>query len=854
MKTLAMLMPVRAMAQKAIEFTQYTKGRWDVPTGDWVPTDLRDTSPVLPYTADRKLTSGMLLMPDSRDRSEFSPAVLIAASLMPLAVLIMAFGPLMPQAILRASVLSTSTIGLLLAGFAAWVMARNRMPLGTVAKAVALGFVVPLIGLTVSSGALSALGPIGVNIGNTAQSLLRLVGGGGLVGGLLAVMFLLWLISFFTPYAKRPKAILYRIVVAIALLAVVINVAPACAFLLTILYASYAPRSIYNGWDRQRARWLAARGTKFGGQTLGHNLDAHIEVRVQQAKKAAADDKENPNLIYCGMATGKLNQRLDPFAPDAGGKLMMNKSDTATHFLVVGETGAGKTDSIVKPYVTQWMIGGMGGCCIYDGKSDLALQFAGIPGFTVITPPIWDTKTGEKVSDGVTIGLVENCIPGLVTETLAAVLGNANKQQAQKDNDEYFKNQAMNLGKHAEQFCYWLAQTDHHVMAKGWVPKDYTRTWLWSAYDIRRAIKLLAKTDGILDGDTRERPVDQWIERLRQFCPVPVEHNPMLQEAIDYILEDIPAMAKRDKEWGGIVSSAILYYDKLMQNRSIREWSRTEKGDTNVNACLHGAWMGVYLPLSFGESGLLAQALIRLQQTTEGRSRGNNWRQEDPTATDCLFVLDEAQRILTPKDEETLSLGRSQGIRMLCATQSISAFVERFGEVGVQVMATNFLSWCLMRSNAESFQFLGAKLGKTFRTRGSDVAAAKPDDFITQTVSLNNPTNDWEAAFGGETMELLAAQGYGMAVPSQIETHNGRLVDDYAETMDAFARNEMFIAEASVGKAEHLDLVEEADFHALAKGQGYALMSVRRGGVDRRDFVRLQAMKTIDPAWFTKAA
>lgn len=195
-----------------------------------------------------------------------------------------------------------------------------------------------------------------------------------------------------------------------------------------------------------------------------------------------------------------------------------------------------------------------------------------------------------------------------------------------------------------------------------------------------------------------------------------------------------------------------------------------------------------------------------------------------------------------------------QGIRMLAATQSISAFVERFGEVGVQVMATNFLSWCLMRSNPESFKFLGAKLGKTYRPRGSDVAASKPDDFMTHSISLNNPTNDWEAAFGGETMELLAAQDYGMAVPALMETHNHRLVDDYDETMDSFARNEMFIAEATKAKPEHLDLVEEADFHALSKGQGYALMSVRRGGVDRRDFVRLKPMKTIDPAWFTKAA
>lgn len=836
MKALATLFPLRAMANNAQTFVEYALDRWDVPKGDWVPQDLRDENPNLPFTADKKAVSSLLLPEDYLDRSDYNPVALLCAGAFPLAVCIGALGGFAKNLGLMGT---CWTAAVALAAFASWLLAQNAIPTGKIVKAAFVGFLLPIVGFAISTGG-SVAGAIPANAGN---AVLRLMQGWPSAVALITLLAL-WIASFFTPYAKEPMTKVFYIIVGIGTFALAAAVAKPLCFPIAIAFAVYCPWSMFKAWRKERAQALYTFASAYAGETVGKNNEAHIIPRREQAEAAARDTSP---LIKIGKASGVLSARNDHYAPDAGKDIVISGKDTSTHLIIIGEIGSGKTRRCIIPFTVQWMAKNCGGVCVYDGKYDLAMKFAKVPGFQVITPNKYDHSTQQLIEKGVTLGLIQRVQPGLVTETIASATGVHHQHSAAQGSAEYFKNMALVAGRFSEIFLHWLRVTELHVRKQGLIDRNTPRRFFWTVAGVHSTAHLIVDRIGLLASDTRPREVLKWTEWLREFCPVPLDRNPLLAAAIEWIEIEVPNLAERQNEFGAIVSSFDQYYQPLLQNRDLLDWCNTEEGEVDVCACLHGAWMGVFLPtLTYGNAGRMAQALIRKQQASEGRQRSDDFRAKDPTATACLIVMDEATELMVREDLAIGSMGRSQEIYLLAATQSWNAMIETFGENGAKIAESNFLSTIMFRANETSFGFIQKRLGTSVRPK-TNATAARPNIDETLRRIANSPVNDWGYAFGQDEMERLASRDFAMPKASHSANDGGDYVKAKA-SLDGF----QFPLMQTAGDFEERPLVDQSDFHALSKGDGYALVTVMRGGKARRDFCRLPAMgpEDINPEWF----
>lgn len=831
MKKIAALIPIKTMAKKSVDWTQYVNGRWDVPNDDWVPEDMRNLTPILPYTLDKIPTSGLYLDDDTAEANDYNPAVILASGLMPLAVLILSFVPFFAKSATSITqlipALSIALISVLIAVFTTWMLAQNALRPGLIVKSLIFGLGLPVLGLLISAG-----GP------SSAMAIkMQLMTIGYVVTAAAFVMFIL---SYFTPYAKKPRNILYYAIAAIAALAIVTATVPSLAFPLTILLSVYAPRSIFRSIRWDRAERLQATGTMFAGQTTGSNLEAHIKRRHEQAVNAAKD--KTPS-IRIGKAEGVLVERCDPQAYDAGSPVLMSYGrDMSTSLMVEGQVGSGKTEHLLIPATVQMMTDPeCGGICVMDGKANFAEAFKANPNYTIVTPNQYDIITGEKLVDGMVINPIKNVPIGMVTEIIAMVI----KGKSEEGNeDPFFKNQGLYLGYNAEMLVHWVRLTEEHMNVCGYSHPSQLG-WKWCLNDILNAVLKMSDTKGIRDGEERE--LLGIVDMLNEYCPLPPSRNPVLKECIDYIVNVIPKVAASDKTWGGVVSSTLNYFQPFKKNRDLLEWAACSEGEFDVNSILRGAQMGIYMPSKYGQAGTAYQLLIHLQQLFEGRARPADWREKDPTATEFCFVIDEFPNLCTHWDIDALANLRSQGGRYIVATQSRASMIKAIGEEATPVLYTNILSNVVFRCDEITFEYHQKKAGTTIRA-SSGGQAMKLNMMQTLRKMANNPANDWTSAAGSKIMERLASQGFGTTAGGVSSSGT------FESNIEGLKEHNRFLKFDIAGNYEERPLLTSADFHALTRGGGYAFVSVMRGGAVRRDFCHLPRMRIEDikPEWFPK--
>lgn len=831
MRKIAALLPVKKMSDKALAWTQYVTGRWDVPNDEWVPEDLRNQTPILPYTRDRVPTAGLYLQNDTAERSGYNPAAILISALMPVAVLVLSLLPFFAkQATSMMELIPALCIGVLslaIAAFTTWMLAQNALRVGQIIKTLIFGLGLPFYGLVISSGMM----------GNAAMWQMKMM---MLVNILGIAAFAMFIVSFFTPYAKRPRDILFKGIAALALLAVVAMFAPSLAFPLTILFSVYAPRSIYREERRSRANQLQAQGTYFGGQTTGANMEAHIPRRYEQAVNGSND--KSPKIVI-GKSLGVLVERGDTQAYDANQQVVMSYGrDMSTSLIIEGDTGTGKSERALIPLTVQMMVNQeCGGVCVMDGKSNGAEAFVANPNYTLVTPTQYDTETGDVVRKGVLINPIKNVPAGLVTEIISMVI----KGKEDGDNqDAFFKEHGLTLGYNAEVLLNWVLLTEKHMKENNYASQA-TQGWNWCITDLMKAVLQISDTKGINNNGVPE--VLSIIEMLNEFCPLPPSRNPVLNECISYITESIPLIAASDKTWGGVVSTTLGYFQPFMKNRDLLEWASCSEGEFDVNSILHGAHMGIYMPSKYGQAGTAYQLLIHLQQLFEGRARPTNWREKDPTATEFCFVIDEFPILATHWDIESLATVRDQGGRYIVATQSRASLIEALQKNATDLLYANISSSITFRCDVITFEEHAKKAGTTKRTPAGG-SAIKINHHSTLRKMANNPANDWNSGAGAKDMERLASMNYG------VTAGGSNSMKDYDENVKYFNDSNRFV-KYDIGQGmEERPLLTSSDFHDLTRGGGYAFVSVMRGGSVRRDFCRLEPMKIKDikPEWFPK--
>lgn len=819
MKTLANFLPIKAMIQRSKEFSEYFWDRWDAPKGEWVPADLRDRRPQMSSTEDGRSIASQILHHEMLDQSQYNPVLVALLVLLPFLAVVMAI----PEALSASKGIETLTtvIALATVSVIAWLLFQNREEAGTVFKTVGLGFFVPMIGLAASKVGSQVLFSMA-----TKLWLLFLVAG--------ALFLILLLMSVVAPRAKESLSATTKFLsVGVAFLIAASIIHPALAFPACLVLGSYAPMLLVRKWDQDSSDVRLSMGITLNGEQNGRLTHAHIEPRREQAE-ACARDKTQTMLL--ATSTGELYDRGDHYAADVGLPMLISQSDLSTHILIIGETGSGKSYRCLNRFITEQMAINESGILYIDAKGEGPLKFSHLPGYTLVRPTERNRTTGEVIHKGVNIGLIQGMAPGSVCDVLAEV-GGVKADAQQSGNAQFFINHARNLVFNAEQLLWWMIKA--HENKNKVEGTSATRHWTWSLAGVLKMTNLLADTSKDANGRRMIEDIADFVDKWALVG----SRDDVLNQALRFARSGVLSIAEEAKEaWGGIVGQAQQWFTPLMNSNDLHAWSTCEVGDFDMGQVMHGAHVGLYLPVKYGTAGVMATALIRRRISLAMQERPDNWRELDPTATPLLMVFDEFQEIINTMDLKNLSMGRSWGLWMVMATQSIAAIENKLGKEATQSALNNFLSVIAFRVDESSYEFIQRRVGKCFRKKKRGYGAGI-DHYQTLELMTNLPTQDWDHPSFNARWEHMAASGAGRPVPERVQSRNQANMTsrtlDYEETMKYFAQNNRLTHFVQAEGSEEQYILDMAVLSMLSKGHGNAFMQINRGGVARRDIVKM---------------
>lgn len=553
--------------------------------------------------------------------------------------------------------------------------------------------------------------------------------------------------------------------------------------------------------QRKRTRRLAIQGRKAGGED-GSAVTSHVAARKAQAIAAAKDDSP---LITIGQTMGKLTHRGDGFAADPGLPMAISLRDLSTHMIIFGETGSGKTSTQLRPKIVDLMrarrAGHKIGLLLADGKGALAGEHVGMRDYVALNPK------HELVS--LYQALSASAISRQHEENNLSVGGGGGSERTWNGMTAACCRPA----------AYMLeAMVKHQICDKSGQP------WKWSLLCHDRLGKLfLSGEDGL------DEIEDYWVQIAQREGVI----DGMLQEAYLYSTQTVQAMAAETR--GSVLANWTLWFSPYLSHPDLMRWAAADTG-AHVEACLHGQAVGLDISGSlYGQASaslvvkfLKARILSELQQRA-GCPNGD-WQKVDPTATPCFLILDEFQDIQTTADADLIPKARSLGGHYIVATQSIESLLQTSkNENATKAMLASLLSRVAMRTSPATAKWIqeGVGMGRVPR-RETDAAMV---DFVGS-VSKAYGAPLWDE--GHPMARMLAA--------FRRKTGGTRFKDGRMDKGDkAFFEDQLANDLILVREMKEEPILEISQFSSLTSELGVAFASVRRGGVPRRDYVRVVA-------------
>lgn len=553
--------------------------------------------------------------------------------------------------------------------------------------------------------------------------------------------------------------------------------------------------------QRKRAKRLAIQGRKAGGED-GSAVTSHVAARKAQAIAAAKDDSP---LITIGETMGKLTHRGDGFAADEGLPMSISLRDLSTHMIIFGETGSGKTSTQLRPKIVDLMrarrAGHKIGLLLADGKGALAGEHVGMRDYVALNP------RHEVVS--LYQGLSASDVARQHEENNLSASGSAGSERTWN---------GMTAACCRPSSYMLEALVKHQICDKSGQP------WKWSLLCHDRLGKLfLAGEDGI------DEIEDYWTQIAQREGVI----DGMLQEAYLYSTQTVQALAAETR--GSVLANWTLWFAPYLSHPDLMRWAAADTG-AHVEACLHGQVVGLDVNGSlYGQMAaslvvkfLKARILNELQQRA-GCPNGD-WQKVDPTATPCFLILDEFQDIQTTADSETIPKSRSLGGHYICATQSIESLLQTSkNENATKAMLASLLSRVAMRTSPATAKWMqeGVGMGRVPHRESESTMV----DFV-RSVAKAYSAPVWDE---GHPMARLLSTfrrkvGGTHFKDARIDKGDKGVFGDHLA-------NDLVL----VREMKEDPILELSQFSTLTSEMGVAFASVRRGGVPRRDYVRVVA-------------
>ena len=503
-----------------------------------------------------------------------------------------------------------------------------------------------------------------------------------------------------------------------------------------------------------------------------------IEAARERQIKHAIDDK---SPLFClGATTGVLASRGDTLAPSADLPFALSLRDLQMHLLVFGGTGSGKTTGVLKPLVYQ--AAGMAdlGIVIMDGKGALPGELVRLgDGLKIITP--------GKMK----ISLVAGVEPGQVVDTLVEILGS-------QSHDRFWTDSAAGLLRHAAILA--------HAVGKG-------------EWTLMQAVELAV----------REGAAKKAVESLETEIG---EDSGELSEAIAYLVDEFPKQDERLRT--GIIAQARSWISALTSHPDILAWANTppSKSQLDIADALKGERIGLLVPAHrYGVAGAVVSALLKARLYSKLKDRADNPQWAEQGGTPLMLVVDEAQEVATADDASMLAIGRSLGLAMIAATQTVEGVVARLDEKQAEKWLSIFGGLVALGGRSrKTDELVAQRIGSAWMLRTEQVNGTPVRDAIHANVlagplaaSMTQPFFGAHMGLGNKSLakSMVARATQGVAIGFK-RAWNGEQPQNPAQV--------------KLGVAPLLDAGEVS---ALLAEPDTALAVATRGRVVRRDVIVL---------------
>ena len=528
-----------------------------------------------------------------------------------------------------------------------------------------------------------------------------------------------------------------------------------------------------------------------GGEPWAMGIE---NARTQQL--AAAKRDKSP-LVCLGTSTGLLAARGDNFAPSPGLPFSASLNDLQLHLIAFGGTGSGKTTGVLVPIaraVAEWDNCGL---LVLDGKGALPkeLEDMELKGFEVVDP---HTEI---------ISLVSGLDPLTIVDTLATILGGSGS----KESGTFWIDSTSGLLRRA-------AVIAHALGGKYWCLTEIAAI---AFQDEMRKAALEA---------VRDLPEDKRI-------------NPVLREAMVYLHHEWPLMD--EKTASGIIATGRAWISTITAHGDLLRWAKhTGTDSVDLLKPLNGGRLGLLLPAyRYGKAGAVVTALLKARffAKIKARAENPNWK---ATESPIMMLMDEAQEIATEEDATMLAIGRSLGLSVIAATQTVEGVIQRLGDKTAHKWLTIFgNALTLAGRSPDTDFFMARRAGSSWRLainqlQGMSVRTAIDANMVTGVMAAGRNQSSIEHATAIPGTELAKLAWFRITKPIAQTISMITNPGNAEKTMGANQPQTTLGPRPIVDKDELQSLLAEPDT---------AFIMLSRGRVMRRDIVRLNPYRPARP-------
>lgn len=512
---------------------------------------------------------------------------------------------------------------------------------------------------------------------------------------------------------------------------------------------------------RWRAEELLQQEASAKADRYVHSFDPDGPVQGAFREQIVRAARDTTPLMVFGTSTGSLGRkRRTPFFMSNRRAVALSVLDLSMHFMAFGETGSGKTTSLARPMLYQWVIKHCGGALVQCGKGQLPFDVDALidiklkPGFNWAPIQGMDgvqlgaalksfKPSGKAVKDSDEGGAHGHWNDGanLVVNHVAYIQDQCFKHELKIRRADRIKAAKMtakllmldiqemdghDLSDEREKAQLTLVECRETLGQVRVYPWTYGANWrtLQACEAVipqgptkRLEGKELAAIKGFLGVTTGQTTLtDEEFRRRKMHQPERIHPETQqvgstLMEALNYIKTSYVELAEdtRTSYWSNIAMmfSPLMSTGTVFANADGVPWMEIEQGETLADV-FKGKRAGVYLNTdTYGAAALIVNQLSRAYIYSGLRRRPDDWA-KDPSQKNVLILIDECHMVIGKAESDLVTTIRSKGGTFFFLTQGIGQLLSTagFAKHEAYAMLNQFASLCALKTDADTVEYL----------------------------------------------------------------------------------------------------------------------------------------------------